>query len=32
MLQEGISYVPVTDDGEIVGLLSKTDLTESSAE
>lgn len=29
MLQEGISYVPVTDSGEIVGLLSKTDITES---
>ena len=31
MLQEGISYVPVTDEGDIVGVLSKTDLTESSA-
>lgn len=30
MLQEGISYVPVTDEGDIVGVLSKTDLTESS--
>nr|WP_233739835.1 CBS domain-containing protein [Halovenus carboxidivorans] len=30
MLQEGISYVPVTEDGEIVGILSKTDITESS--
>lgn len=31
MLREGISYVPVTDDGEIVGVLSKTDITESNA-
>lgn len=29
MLQEGISYVPVTESGEIVGLLSKTDITAS---
>lgn len=29
MLQEGISYVPVTNSGEIVGLLSKTDITKS---
>ncbi len=29
MLQEGISYVPVTESGDIVGLLSKTDITES---
>jgi CBS domain-containing protein len=32
MLQKGISYVPVTEDGEIVGLLSKTDLTKSNTE
>lgn len=29
MLQEGISYVPVMDSGEVVGLLSKTDITAS---
>ncbi|WP_336326061.1 CBS domain-containing protein [Halovenus sp. HT40] len=29
MLQEKISYVPVTDEGDIVGVLSKTDITES---
>jgi CBS domain-containing protein len=31
MLQDGISYVPVINDGEIVGILSKTDLTEGNA-
>lgn len=29
MLQTEVSYLPVIDDGEIVGLLSKTDITES---
>lgn len=29
MLQEEISYVPVTDEGDLVGVLSKTDITES---